>query len=286
MNRRPNRYDDPASHAMKQGNRFNDALDDYTPVREVYLRKSTMDTLAKGPPKIDRDVYRCEDYLRNKWGCTDAMPDSFDPVKLDAALRARLPAKNRRQQRGKTGKEAPGPVVQPPGNNLVTMLRGPQDTPLQDAYGRSPDDFYLSGSNASHESLSAKSANRILDTGETAEGYESDACTSDDDIPTENISHTRARSNSSTSSRRGRTAPGAPERASSPRIRSGSKPPLSRSAYVEGGVPCLDEKCQGACKRGVVVRGRSRPPPYFPFRSRGRRRRSSGSKSRRNSSSA
>ncbi|TGJ83114.1 hypothetical protein E0Z10_g5645 [Xylaria hypoxylon] len=265
MNRRPDQDDHSTSHVPD--------LDDYTPVREISLRKNMMDALTKRPPKTDRDISRCEDYLRTKWGCTDAIPDAFDPYKLDAALRLRFPAKNRQERSDETREQAPGPTVQPQDDDPPTAPTEPQDTPLEDAYVHSPESVYSCGCNASYESLN---------TDEQNIGYDSEVCTSDDEAPESTRptrSRSRSRSNSNTSSRRGRTRSGTPEQTSStPRIRTGSKPPLSRSAFVEGGVPCLDKQCQGACKRGVVVRGRSKPPPYFPFK--GRVRRSSRSKGR------
>ncbi|KAH9904266.1 hypothetical protein F4778DRAFT_57250 [Xylariomycetidae sp. FL2044] len=74
------------------------------------------------------------------------------------------------------------------------------------------------------------------------------------------------------------------KRVRTPRIKKGSKPPLSMSAYAGSGVPCLDPNCAG-CDAGGGDAGdagstrRSKPPKYFPFQRRGRSRKgSSGSK--------
>ncbi|KAI0534001.1 hypothetical protein GGR58DRAFT_505784 [Xylaria digitata] len=284
MDRQPNKDDHPTPHApvaLKRGTEFdNPGLDNYTPVREIYLQKNMEDSPTKRPPKADRDMYQFEDYLRNKWGCTDAMPDPFDPEKLDAVLRSRFPArrKNRYERLRETGKS----IVETQDHDLIAAPRESQGTPLEDAYTRSPNSIYPCGYNVSTESPSTKSSHGFLDTCER-DGHVSEVLTSDDET-SENITPVRARSGSNASSRRGRTMSETQERQSTPRIRAGSKPPLSRSAFVEGGVPCLDEQCQGAYKHGVIVKGHSQPPPYFPFANR--RRRPSRSRSRGNSESA
>ncbi|KAI3339617.1 hypothetical protein F4824DRAFT_498316 [Ustulina deusta] len=255
---------------MKERTMFDDVpdLDDYTPVRETYLQGNKMDALTKQLPTTDRDMYQFEEYLRNKWGCNDAIPESFDPDKLEALLRSRLPTRHKQEKSSETREQTQEPVLWPEDDAPGTAATEPQAMPLKDTSPPSPNSIYSCGCSASCESLSTGSVTGLLDTDGQIGDYDSEALTSDDEISTEDIAQARERSNSNTASSRGRTASETPRRPSTPRIRAGSRPPLSRSAFVEGGVPCVEKRCRGQCKRGVVVRGRVKPPVYFPFKTR------------------
>ncbi|KAI1427742.1 hypothetical protein F5Y12DRAFT_711968 [Xylaria sp. FL1777] len=270
MDRQPDHNDRLISHVpvdMKQRTKFDAVpdLEDYTPVREIYLQKSEIDSLTKRPPKTDRDMYQCEKYLRNKWGCNEAIPGSFDPYKLDASFRSQFSTRHEEKGGSETCAQRQNPAVQPENNTLEIAAIEPQDISLQDAPPPSADNVYSRECNASHEPIPTAES----ELPNTDVGYESEASISDDEKPMENITQARGRTKSTSISHHPHnTSSETPERTLTPRIRSGSKPPLSRSAFVKGGGPCGDKNCQGQCKRG---RERAKAPEYFPFKSRVRR---------------
>ncbi|KAI0965877.1 hypothetical protein F4678DRAFT_484705 [Xylaria arbuscula] len=239
----------------------------YTPVRETYLQQDKREAMTKRPPKTDRDMYEREDYLRNKWGCNDAIPDPFDPDKLDASFRAKFSMRNRQKEQSETRKKTQELIIQPETNIPATAAPESQKISLDDATPLSSSGIRSFRCNASSESIFTTSANQSLDNNEQILAYESEASASDYETTTENMTQERGRSMANVS-RRGRATSDAKEGPSTPRIRAGSKPPLSRSAYVDGGVPCEDERCRGDCKQG---RGHGKPPVYFPFKSRVRK---------------
>ncbi|KAI0514701.1 hypothetical protein F5B22DRAFT_228026 [Xylaria bambusicola] len=231
--------------------------DHYTPVREVYLRENEMDQRKKRLSKTDREMSKYEEYLRNKWGCHDAIPDPFDPEKLDAALRSRFPAKSKQERPLVARERVPAPLPQPGNQAPAVKETNSQEMPPKDM------------SPTSEEMIHASAA---IDTDKQEKSYESEV-SSDNETSSEKHT-TPPRGRSSTSSRRGRSTstsgPDATDRPRTPRIRAGSKPPLSRSAFVAGGVPCEHGRCQGECKRDAGRRAKA--PAYFPFKSRARSR--------------
>ncbi|KAI1350452.1 hypothetical protein F5Y01DRAFT_315843 [Xylaria sp. FL0043] len=232
--------------------------DNYLPVRKLYLQKNQTDTLTKRPPRYDREKYEYEDYLRNKWGCNDAMPDSFDPYKLDASYKARVSTNNKQERSSETVKGTDALM-----RAAVTEFR---EMSLQDPSSPSPDAISSGECNESRKSVSEESRRGPLETHEQTIGCESQEPVADGGVHRKNTAQVRGRSNSNTSSR-GRTSSEIPNGSSTPRIRAGSRPPSSRSAYIAGGTTCEDKQCNGQCKQG---RGRAKPPEYFPFKSRAR----------------
>lgn len=235
--------------------------DDYTPVRETYLRKNEEEWVKKRPPRADREMSKYEDYLRNKWGCNDAIPDSFDPDKLDAALKS---ARSRQQLSTKTHEHARPrqPENEAPRKELQAKH---QDEPSSSFPVDAPSSF---AEGSSHSDYSCR-CNASTHADEQDTNYDSEASISHNEHATEeNTPQARGRSRSNAISRHRRTPSETKERPPTPRIRSGSKPPLSRSAFVAGGVPCEDERCQGQCKREAHKRAKA--PAYFPFKSRAR----------------
>ncbi|KAI1292982.1 hypothetical protein F5Y03DRAFT_400219 [Xylaria venustula] len=218
-------------------------LNTYTPVRETYLQQDKRGGLTKRPPKTDREMSEREDYLRNKWGCNDAIPDPFDPDKLDASFRAKFSTRNRQTEQSETRKKAQELKIRPENNIPATAT--PESL--------SPRAIHAPRCNALNKPVFTTSTNQSPDNDEQSLAYESEASASDYETTTENMIQARGRSISNVD-RRGRATSDAKERPSTPRIRAGSKPPLSRSAYVEGGVPCEDERCGGHFPEGTVSR--------------------------------
>ncbi|KAI0102496.1 hypothetical protein GGR51DRAFT_526757 [Nemania sp. FL0031] len=244
----------------------------YLPVREAILRKQARDVMSRQPPKIDRDMELYEEYLRNKWNVTDLMPETFDPDKLEGIMKARFPRRSMDERTTKE-RERVVPAVQQDKDSLPARTKR-HTTPPQ-ASSRISDVY---NSNDAHPHSSPARASGHLQAEERSRLESEDEVKHQSKKPTNNkpkspkSKSTRPRSNSHTFSR---SIPDSPERASTPRIGSGSKPPLSRSAFAEGGgVPCTDEKCKGACKQGIKVKGHDRPPQYFPFNSKSKRSRS------------
>ncbi|KAI0427898.1 hypothetical protein F5Y09DRAFT_344240 [Xylaria sp. FL1042] len=277
MDRRLHSHDHLTSQAEKQRTRLDDVpnLDDYTPAREIDLQKKQRDSLTKEPPRIDKEMYKYEDYLRNKWGCEDPIPESFDPYKLDASFRARMSTGSRKEKPSETRERPREPVAQPKSDiPLTSTTPEPQEIPSEAASLPSPDDIHSRGRNTWCESTSAELANDMFENDdERAMMHEITESTIDDIIHRGHITQARRRSNAMRS-RRGQTSLeiSAP---STPRILYGSKPPLSPSAYVVLGTPCKHDECDGQCKQ---VKPHVKPPQYFPFK--GRAKRSSRSRSR------
>ncbi|KAI0148624.1 hypothetical protein GGR57DRAFT_515315 [Xylariaceae sp. FL1272] len=264
------------TNAMKQCKSFRDLPDldnDFVPAREVFLRNQP-------PPRQrthrrDREMNQCEEYLRSKWTCTDAMPDSFDPDQLEKAfIRGRLGHSRSRdarecrseQRNTNTMDKAKGATD----DQQDLIATGAESTDLKETHPPTVNDVYPSDA----ESQSSSAISESLDTDEQLEGYESEV--SINEASTKNI--TRVKASTSPITARGRPISKVfepLERKPTPRIRKGSKPPLSRSAFSGSGVPCLHGTCQGGCNgdgKGVVAVGRhAKQPKYFPFKSKVRR---------------
>ncbi|KAI2631200.1 hypothetical protein GGS21DRAFT_491825 [Xylaria nigripes] len=194
--------------------------------REAHFQKPSLETAKKHSMESEKQRLRRDEYLRSKWGCTDDMPDSFDPAKLEAALKKRYPG-----------------------------LRRPSVSKREEEVAKDESTCVCACANADQES-----EGEILDN----EASESEA---EVDIVTEKIAELLVRKPAIC---RRQHVPEMLERAPTPRIRAGSKPPLSPSAFVDGGVPCLDPRCGGKCKRSVKSKKHVKAPKYFPFQS-GRR---------------
>ncbi|KAI1362188.1 hypothetical protein F5Y08DRAFT_283583 [Xylaria arbuscula] len=261
MERRPTQNDTLPSHTLtatrqpRTGPRDVQNSGDYTPVREAYLIKNEEGWLKKRPPKADREISKYEDYLRNKWGCNDAIPDSFDPDKLDAALKS---ARSRQQRSDRTPEQVKESSTKP----VIDLMMVTETETREKLQDHAPS--LSTEVNSNH--LCECSAS--TDTGDQPPSYDSEASISDKERSSENTTQTRGRSRSNAISHQ-RTSSETTERSTTPRIRAGSKPPLSRSAFAAGGVPCENEGCQGQyCKR--EAHRRVKAPAYFPFKSRGR----------------
>ncbi|KAI8954669.1 hypothetical protein F4801DRAFT_604870 [Xylaria longipes] len=231
MGERYGQDDPPTSYNMiskTQRSRLDDVPNpkDYIPVREVYLRETMMESLMKQPPKSDRAIYQYEDYLRKKWGCTEAIPDSFDPIKLEAALKSRFPSKSKHGESVETSKS----ISQRKEDES-------QNTPSESPHISA--DIYSCERNASHDSLSPGLVNQPLETDEQLGDDESEMAVDNLELLIDDITSAWLQSNLDATSRGGQTMPETSDRASTPRIGAGSKPPLSRSAFVEGGAEAI-----------------------------------------------
>ncbi|KAI0870138.1 hypothetical protein GGS24DRAFT_511227 [Hypoxylon argillaceum] len=229
----------------------------YIPVLEAHPLRNSRDGMIGQLPRTDRDMYEREEYLRRRWVVTDPMPDSFDPDKLEAVRKSLLPRKTAGETSDKGQEQDTIPVVR------QTEVEAPlpahaelQTTPREATSSVISDE---SGYNASDTS---QSESGYLDTDEESEGGESeyeseDSSKSKGKSPQRSTSF-RSRSSSIPPTHRGR--PPRPERVPTPRIGTGSKPPLSRSAFARHTGPCADEKCpcRSRSKR------RLKAPQYFP----------------------
>ncbi|RYO97533.1 hypothetical protein DL765_011134 [Monosporascus sp. GIB2] len=195
--------------------------------------------VARPPPDCDHQAF--ERYLRNKWRCSDAMSDIFDPEKLELKRRALFSTQNKEKAHSLT-KEPAVPEAEPPISEETKPPADPQ-TPPSIPFPASRDGLA--------ESL--LSAAKSLDSDEQVlDGDESEATASD--ILTERSIRTRQRANTFSSSGAATEEPF--ERKPTPRIRAGSKPPLSKSAYATCGISCADVNCSVKERRRVVVGGR------------------------------
>ncbi|RYP49482.1 hypothetical protein DL768_004841 [Monosporascus sp. mg162] len=181
---------------------------------------------ARPPPDYDLRAY--ERYLRNKWRCSDAMPDSFDPKKLELKRRALVSTRSTEKAHSTT-KEPEDPKAEPPISEETKPSTEPQ-APLRVPFPASRDGL----------AESALSVAKSWDSDEQVlGGYESEATASD--ALAERSARTKRRANTFNSS--GATTEEPLERKPTPRIRAGSKPPLSKSAYANCGVSCADANC-------------------------------------------
>ncbi|KAI1260257.1 hypothetical protein F5Y18DRAFT_432407 [Xylariaceae sp. FL1019] len=272
---RTSRPSSTTTDVMKQYKSFKDLPDldgDYIPAREVFLRGQP--PLRQKPHKRDREMNWCEEYLRSKWTCTDAMPDSFDPDQLEKVFArgrgghsvSRDTRPCRSEQRDTNTMEGTKGSTN---DQRGLMATNAESVEVNEIHTSTVDDVCPSDA----ESQSSSAISESLDTDEQLEGYESEV--SINEASTENITRVKASTSPVTARGRPRSKAFEPvERKPTPRIRKGSKPPLSRSAFSGSGVPCLYGTCQGGCNgdgKGGVVNRHAKAPKYFPFKSKARR---------------
>ncbi|KAI0194318.1 hypothetical protein EV127DRAFT_503635 [Xylaria flabelliformis] len=229
-----------------QSSKLDDAphSDHYMPVREAYLRQIMIETLTKKSLRSEKDMYQYENYLRKKWQCTEAIPDSFDPDKLEAMMKSRFPSKNICGEPSETPK-------------VISLEKDDsQNTSFGDEFSHTSADIDSCEFNAPHGSILFPNMDD-----------EHEITVDDLEVLIDDVTSAWSQLNLNTVSGDDQTLPETSERASTPRIGAGSKPPLSPSAFA-GGV-YTDEQCQ--CKK-LHVRRKSKPSGYFPFHSRERRR--------------
>ncbi|GAP90700.1 hypothetical protein SAMD00023353_5200250 [Rosellinia necatrix] len=278
--------------------------DEYVPIREVSLREAERRILSKEePPRADGEMSAREDHLRSKWTCNDPMPGSFDPSQLDAALRSRGGGGAAPNVTRSRPESAPTNTItnNNNNNNTATTYRKPGDAPAPTPRG--PRDTFPGA-------MPTPAPPRECRAPASDSGYDSEPPTTTTTTTTRSDRTVRKRAATVPQGRgdagpgnRGRAKtdpppppPPPPPRPSTPRIRAGSKPPLSASAFSHG-------QCRGPCARvgnssaggtsggsggsSSSRRGGARPrmrapraPDYFPFTSRMAASRSSRARER------
>ncbi|KAI1339648.1 hypothetical protein F5Y15DRAFT_415568 [Xylariaceae sp. FL0016] len=218
--------------------------------------------------EADKEFQRVERALRKKYPCSDALPESFDPQKLEASRLSRLHRLPVTTSQPQTSHCIPSTRITSQSAAATTSEDGDRTPRARRSLRRPP-------SNDSLPSISGLSVASSLDNDETLAGYESEVTIIE--AKTTNITKLSAPSTPSPPASRPRShtvveprdaargrrlsaasrqteGPAAREgmrrSASPPRIRSGSRPPLSKSSYVAG---------DGT---------KERVPRYFPFKSR------------------
>ncbi|KAI0487182.1 hypothetical protein F4859DRAFT_328792 [Xylaria cf. heliscus] len=209
----------------------------YIPVREASLQKNNT-SLLKELSTSDKDVYEYEEYLRKKWPVNEAIPDSFDPLKLEAVLKSRFPRKIMHGELSETSK----PI--------------PQEEALGEESSHTSAGIYSRGGNALDGSIIPGLVNQSIETDEESGDDESE----DLELLIDNVTSMWSQANPNTMMGNSQATPESSRHPSTPRIGAGSKPPLSRSAYSKG-------LGQGERKKSGVAK----PPEYFPFKDRKRR---------------
>ncbi|KAI5922986.1 hypothetical protein F4810DRAFT_232947 [Camillea tinctor] len=229
---------------MKRCHDFSDLPDDLNLGIKSY-------SISNLPPNIasmseaDRNIMRYEEYLRSKWQCAEAMPESFDPEKLELIRKMRYGALKKKIRKNPSDLE-----INRDGDIGEQSLNEDAHPYHEDDSSKIEDSDIDSLINSIIESLNTK---------EHIEGDESDAIVDS----TSNEDTTKARPRSKSVSR---SAPAPTEQKKEPRIKSGSKPPLSRSAFARGGETGVDGNGEGVNGTTPIVYPRA--PKYFPFKGR------------------
>ncbi|KAI0007161.1 hypothetical protein F4779DRAFT_619866 [Xylariaceae sp. FL0662B] len=209
---------------MKQCECFDDLPDELSVAseRKVFLYRSnpSVDT-----SKADADIRGYEDYLRSKWECTEALPEGFDPEKLEAARDTRFKSRDgtddaiQANDKLRSGDEDVHEDVHETDDEAPSALG--------DEHRHT--DIYPSQANSSSDSVMTDiSITESLDTEEELKGYENEVTVHK--VSRESI--TRVCSHTSMINAISPSAADPIELKPTPRIRTGSKPPLSKSAFV------------------------------------------------------
>lgn len=248
-------------------NTFNDLPDDpdMSSQREIFWHQ--IGPSNAGFSKGDLEFMKQEEYLRMKWPCSEAMPESFDPDTLETARQARFKSVN--EDKSTT--------------EISAGVSSKNDTELHDSNAEGQckvdeqvsDVIHLDEANASDESVFVDvTLPEPLDSGDQLDDYNREVTIKD--VSARNI--LQVSQGSYDMSMAGDicgseliselvSEPDPVEREPTPRMGSGSKPPLSRSAYAAVAQPCpkdgyLDKR---PC---MTLMGYPRAPKYFPFKSR------------------
>ncbi|KAK7757497.1 hypothetical protein SLS62_000512 [Diatrype stigma] len=226
------------------------------------------------PPGCDLRVY--ERYLREKWLCADAIPEVFDPNRLEDRIRASRPSRGgprenpiannerQQQQRPLAGRSSSKVEVKKP--TLVDLDKPLPSVPCLPTWsqsnGRSAESI-ASIAKAGDDQLARYASNgAIVETKKTPYArYRADAIIGSGNSPSGVAWAPTAATTTTTTTR------DVIERQPTPRIKTGSKPPLSKSAYANASY--ADSSSRDARGRRPSVSSTARPkaPRYFPFRS-------------------
>ncbi|KAI1459694.1 hypothetical protein F4805DRAFT_50285 [Annulohypoxylon moriforme] len=235
------------SEILKNCNNFSELPDpDPLPEREIFLHQCPPS--SKTLPKRDIEAQRYEERLRFQYGCSEAMPAGFDPEKLEARFRPNA------------------------GNSELTTANVEhhlEDDELSELGDYSEYEHILNIISSEEgddpfETLSDISVTESLDSDEQLDEYEHEAIINV--ALAEKFTRVSCEAGPVTTEVR-RSAPEPIIRKPTPRIRIGSKPPLSRSAFARAGLPSLKDGSAAA----TTLRGYPKAPQYFPFKSKARR---------------
>ncbi|KAI1485142.1 hypothetical protein F5X96DRAFT_691320 [Biscogniauxia mediterranea] len=241
---------------MKQCHDFSDLPDDFNLQARSY-RTSNMPPNIASMSEADRNNMKYEEYLRSKWHCAEAMPESFDPDKLEIIRKMKY-----RTSAGKVSskKILEAPLVLEINDDESIGEPSPSEYTHPSLEDPSPEDI---STDASVIDSLIDSIIESLNTEKQLEGYESDAVAVKG-ASTENMAKVKPRSKTVGQASQSPSVPTGPKR--EPRIKSGSKPPLSRSAFARGGETSIDESAQGVSGTTPIVYPRA--PRYFPPKGR------------------
>lgn len=241
---------------------------------------------ATPPPGCDLRVY--ERYLRKKWLCPEAMPEVFDPNRLEDRIRASRPSRRGQRETPITSNEQQQPLAAG-GSSSEVEGEGVDEPTLVDSRKPLPSVPSLPTSTSQSNGRSADSVVSIAVEADEQQRarYESDGTKKTPyaryraDAIVSSSSSSSSGSSSSSSAARAPTAAAAVtttttatatrdviDRQPTPRIKTGSKPPLSKSAYANASSSYADPSCDARGRRpSLSSTVRPRAPKYFPFRS-------------------
>ncbi|KAI0380501.1 hypothetical protein F5Y04DRAFT_281892 [Hypomontagnella monticulosa] len=149
---------------MKGCKSFNDLPDDPGPFaeRKIFLHQRSYDYIP--PSKVDAEDAKYQEYLRSKWPCLEAMPEEFDPDKLEAVWQ--------RQYASRIGDDSYSV------NSNSSLQQDDYDSDAVELtfdQGYSPRHVYpLEGNSSSDSVNSGTSITKSLDSDEELEDYESE----------------------------------------------------------------------------------------------------------------
>ncbi|KAI0835966.1 hypothetical protein F5Y06DRAFT_114656 [Hypoxylon sp. FL0890] len=233
---------------------FSELPDDDDPWadRKIFLHRT--EPSEKPLSKRDIEIRKREEYLRSKWGGNEAMPASFDPNRLEAVFQARPKTlrENNNAVRVATEFLSEGEV---PGFDTDIRSQG---------QGRGSNDLYREDVNTSQPLSMDPTAVEPQDLDKILEAYESEPIVHT--ASAAKTAHvTRTPDSDTNIARHSMSAP--IERIPTPRIRAGSRPPLSRSAFSSAGLPSPRDGYPGD-RPSATLRDYPRAPKYFPFESK------------------
>ncbi|KAI0886637.1 uncharacterized protein GGS22DRAFT_199042 [Annulohypoxylon maeteangense] len=238
-------------HEILKYNSFNELPDpNPLPERKIFLHQSKPSYEASSSHDIKANRY--EKRLRFEYGCSEAIPAEFDPELLEVDLQARL------QLNAENEDLAPVDPEYQSGDDELSELGDNEDYQKCEHI---PNLIYTEELNYSFESLSDVSVTESLDSDEYLDEYENNAIINVAIV--EKITRVSCQTVVTPTVIR-HSVPDVIVRKPAPRIKTGSKPPLSRSAFAHAGLPSPEDG-------SAAARRYPKAPPYFPYQSKVRR---------------
>ncbi|KAI1210143.1 uncharacterized protein F4807DRAFT_423953 [Annulohypoxylon truncatum] len=238
---------------MKKCNNFNELPDpDPQPERKIFLQQCKPS--SKSFSKRDIKARNYENYLRFEYGCSEAIPGEFDPEKLEAVLQAKLKLNTENRDLTTTDSEL---------HRRDEELSELDTTNEYQEFENILNIIYSEEINVSSGSLSDISVTESLDSDEQLDEYENEAIVTV--ASAEKFTRASPEIGPMATVIR-RSAPEPIVRKPTPRIRTGSKPPLSRSAFARAGLPSPKDGSPAT----TTLRGYPKAPKYFPYKSKAR----------------